>query len=603
MTITHSAWKAYIRPPGDGYYPVPGHHRGAAVARRWDGDVWRSEIRPAPAGAELPRHRRRLFGFLRGVGWKLALAFAVSVGIATVLWAGDRHASHVSGVRLLLPLAALVATAATMVAFMVFLNRRVGFDRIPAARRAEIIRWGLASAVVAFVFAFGLEVGIPWLFGSGPKDAGWSALAGPAEETGKLLVPVALWFTGRFRLPREGYLLVLVCSCAFGVIEGVEYALSPEGWQPGRPALEILHPLLTGFIAAVAWQAAWSQRSIVTRAAVGAWAIAMIAHSTNDLIVFDKDAARVLSGITIAVVVLMYLLQKHSARQMVPPDNVGAVSPRWRPVAPARSTAPPPPAPAPAPEAEVVRWCAEPSPLQPRVECRIAIGRRAAARGGLRTQLEVPGLVAVDPAERVRGAVPRQPIAAVGRAEVDGVARDVGGGGGCGRPPRRRPLGSVRRDRLAQQMLLVRRRAPAAVHHERDAVARGVRRGPPEGREQGRVEVRDTRHLVVEDRRALGDGTVGLAERAAEVGAGRGGRRRGVGGRRRRRGRRSRRLVAEGRGDRDDGHQHAGDPDAPPPRAPPGPRCRFVGHAVIEGGALLPARTGFSIRGRYAPAR
>lgn len=337
MTITMKDRKSNIPLPAAGCYPVPDHHRRAVVERRWDGDVWRAETRTAPDGTALPRHRRHPFGFLRGPGWKLALIFVVSVGIATALWAGDRHASHVSGVRVLLPLFALVATATTMVAFMVFLNRRVGFDRIPASRRSAIIRWGLASAIVAFAFSFGLEVGVPWLFGSGPRDSGWSALAGPAEETGKLLVPVALWFAGRFRLPREGYLLVLVCSCAFGIIEGAEYALRPEDWQPGRPVLEILHPLLTGFIAAVAWQAAWSGRSIITRAAVGAWAIAVVAHSTNDLIVFDKSAARVLSGITIAVVVLMYLLQKHSARQMVPPDNVGAVSPRWRPAAPARS--------------------------------------------------------------------------------------------------------------------------------------------------------------------------------------------------------------------------------------------------------------------------
>lgn len=340
MSITTISWKSFRQPSAAGYYPVPDHrHHGRAVERRWDGDVWRPEIRAASDDAALPRHRRHLFGFLRGAGWKLALIFVVSVGIATALWASDRHASHVSGIHVLLPLFALVATATTMVAFMIFLNRRVGFDRIPAARRAEILRWGLVSAVVAFVLAYGLEVGIPWLFGSGPKDSGWSALAGPAEETGKLLVPVILWFTGRFRLPREGYLLVLVCSCAFGIIEGVEYAFRPEDWQPGRPALEILHPLLTGFIAAVAWQAAWSGRSIITRAAVGAWVIAMVAHSTNDLIVFDKSAARVLSGITLAVALLMYLLQKHSARQMVPPDNVGAVSSRWRPVAPAGSAA------------------------------------------------------------------------------------------------------------------------------------------------------------------------------------------------------------------------------------------------------------------------
>ena len=36
---------------------------------------------------------------------------------------------------------------------------------------------------------------------------------------------------------------------------------------------------------------------------------------------------------TPVAVVLLYVLLKHSARQLVPPDNVGAVSPGWRPVA------------------------------------------------------------------------------------------------------------------------------------------------------------------------------------------------------------------------------------------------------------------------------
>ncbi len=180
---------------------------------------------------------------------------------------------------------------------------------------------------------------MPLLFGGSVKDDGWSVLAGPAEETGKLLVPVILWTRGRFRLPREGYLLVLISACGFGVIEGFEYAFGPDNWQPSRPLLEILHPLLTGFVAAVAWQAAWKGKTIFTGAAFGAWMIAMAAHSTNDFIVFDKSAVKALSGISIAVVIVMYLLQKHSARQLVPPDKVGEVSPRWRPAAPKHSAA------------------------------------------------------------------------------------------------------------------------------------------------------------------------------------------------------------------------------------------------------------------------
>jgi hypothetical protein len=324
--------------PAPGRYPVPDHHHKQVVERAWDGDVWLPDFSPAPAGTRLPRYRRHLLGFLRGQGWKLTLALSLCLGIAAALWASDRHASVVGGVQILLPLFSLAATATVMLALLYFLGRRVGFDRIAPARRREIVRWGIASAVIGFALAFGIEVGLPQLFGSSVKDNGWSVLAGPAEETGKLLVPVILWTRGRFRLPREGYLLVLVSACAFGVFEGFEYAFGPDNWQPARPLLEILHPVLTGFVAAVAWQAAWKGRTIFTGAALGAWVLAMAAHSTNDFVVLDKSAVKALSGITVAVVILMYLLQKHSARQLVPPDKVGEVSPRWRPAAPRRAT-------------------------------------------------------------------------------------------------------------------------------------------------------------------------------------------------------------------------------------------------------------------------
>jgi hypothetical protein len=326
--------------PGPGRYPVPDHHHKHVVERVWDGDVWTADFAPAAAGTRLPHYRRHLLGFLRGSGWKLALSLVLCLGIASALWAHDRHASTVSGIQLLLPIFSLAGAATTMLALLYFLNRRVGFDRIAPARRREIVKWGIVSAVIGFALAFGIEVAIPLLVGSNLKDAGWGGLAGPAEESGKLLVPVILWIYGRYRLPREGYLLVLVSACAFGVIEGFEYALGPDNWQANRPVMEILHPVITGFVGAVAWQAAWKGRTIFTGAAIGAWVIAMLAHSTNDLLVLDKSAVKATSSITAVVLVVMYLLQKHSARQLVPPDKVGEVSPRWRPAAPKHTADP-----------------------------------------------------------------------------------------------------------------------------------------------------------------------------------------------------------------------------------------------------------------------
>ena len=325
--------------PEQGFYPVPTHDHKAVVERNWDGEVWTGEVRPAPEGTRLPAYKKHFFFLFRGGNWKYLLLFLLFAGGAFALWESDREAKWVSGAQILMVPLAGVATAIALYAVVWrLIGRKVGLDRISSGTIRSILKWGLLSAVVGFAFAFAIEIFVPKLFGGNAKDSGWSVLAGPAEETGKLLIPVALWFKGRFRLPREGYLLVLASASFFGLVEGVEYALNPEHWQPSRPFFELMHPLLTGFVAAVAWQAAWHRETIISRAAVGAWVLAMVAHSTNDVLVLSKDldgsVARLTSFITVTTVIVMYLLQKHSARQMVPPDQVGEVSPHWRPAAP-----------------------------------------------------------------------------------------------------------------------------------------------------------------------------------------------------------------------------------------------------------------------------
>ena len=66
-----------------------------------------------------------------------------------------------------------------------------------------------------------------------------------------------------------------------------------------------------------------------------------------------------------------------------------------------------------------------------------------------------------------------------------------------------------------EELLLVRRGTPAAVDDELDPVVRGLRRGLAQGTEESWIKVGHTRNLVVEDRRAVGDGTVSLAKRTA----------------------------------------------------------------------------------------
>ena len=66
-----------------------------------------------------------------------------------------------------------------------------------------------------------------------------------------------------------------------------------------------------------------------------------------------------------------------------------------------------------------------------------------------------------------------------------------------------------------EQLFLVLRGTPAAIDEELDAVVRGISCGLAQGTEESWIKVGYTRNLVIKDRRAVGDGTVGLAKRTA----------------------------------------------------------------------------------------
>ena len=137
-------------------------------------------------------------------------------------------------------------------------------------------------------------------------------------------------------------------------------------------------------------------------------------------------------------------------------------------------------------------------------------------------RLVVPGLVAVDLAQPVLGAVLGQPRRGVVGPDVDRVPRHVSRRLGGGHPTGRFPFGAVLRDRLAEKVFLVRRGTPAAVDDEHDPVVRGIGRSLAQGAEESWIEVGYTRNLDIEDRRAVRDGTVGLAERTTLLSAGEG---------------------------------------------------------------------------------
>ncbi len=64
-----------------------------------------------------------------------------------------------------------------------------------------------------------------------------------------------------------------------------------------------------------------------------------------------------------------------------------------------------------------------------------------------------------------------------------------------------------------EELFLVLRGTPATVDEELDPVVRGIRCSLAQGTEESWIKVGYTRNLVIEDRRAVGDGTVSLAKR------------------------------------------------------------------------------------------
>ena len=147
--------------------------------------------------------------------------------------------------------------------------------------------------------------------------------------------------------------------------------------------------------------------------------------------------------------------------------------------------------------------------LHPRIVRRVGVRRRAPVLAGSGAQLVVPGLVAVDLAQPVLGAVLEQPCRGSGRPDVYRVPRHVSRRIGGGDPARGFLFRAVLRDRLTQESFLVGRGAPAAVDLEPDTVVFGIGRSAAQGRQQVGVEVRDGRDLVIEDRRAVGNGATG----------------------------------------------------------------------------------------------
>ena len=98
--------------------------------------------------------------------------------------------------------------------------------------------------------------------------------------------------------------------------------------------------------------------------------------------------------------------------------------------------------------------------------------------------------------------------------DVDRVPGHVRGRVRGGHPSGSFLFGAVLGDRLTKKLTLVLRGTPAAIDEELEPVVRGIRCSLAQGTQESWIEVGDTRNLVIKDRRAVWDGTVGLAKRA-----------------------------------------------------------------------------------------
>jgi hypothetical protein len=220
---------------------------------------------------------------------------------------------------------------------------------------------GLISGIVSVGIAYIVELVVQNLLGINALL--W--LVGPIEETSKLLVPIICLAFGvkEIKDPRSGLLAVLISAGVFGLGEGAIYQtkagyLITHSWLPLqmailRPASEIPHMFMAGFAAAVIWLAAYHRKRVITVAGVVAFLLAAGLHSVHDGVStfvhqakgnsiqgFSTSSHSLSQSIYVGIGGLflgllfafpVYILLRHSARELVPPEAVNHNSKHWRP--------------------------------------------------------------------------------------------------------------------------------------------------------------------------------------------------------------------------------------------------------------------------------
>ena len=324
-----------------GFYPSGAE----GWVREWDGHAWAESVVSDPGAPVFPTWHQRPWAvlvhprFLLWFGcWLVALALAV-----VFLRIGFTFFAVLGGV---------IGVVGVLGALLWMVFRRLHLQEAISMR--ALLGWGLVSGVVATLVAVLIESGMTLVIHSETPIQGLG-IAGPVEETAKILVPVILYLVGRYRDPRAGIALALVSGALFGLgeeiiylvrdahlsalIGGADVKIADVSNIVFRPFVEPIHVLFAGFIAAVAWRAGWV-RGAFWPALIGAWLLAAVLHSGFDVL---DGISQKLHGVEVIspviILVTYFFVFRGSARQLPPPAALRVNPPAWRPTLPKKRSA------------------------------------------------------------------------------------------------------------------------------------------------------------------------------------------------------------------------------------------------------------------------